>query len=281
MSQTIAKAKKVRSQSGAKRTGKVSAKTSRSKRKAGVEAARGRPSEELSQGVLEEPTFACDEESCDEERLRREYTALLGPNENALFAGALRFTNNRSDAEDLVQETYLRGYVGFKRSKKIDQPRAWLFKIMTNAYINRYHKKRRRPTLISYEDTLDHRIDQLHAPSTEDPREKFFAQFLDSEIKDALEGLPEHFRRSIILCDISGLSYDQISKTLDCSLGTVRSRISRGREMLFQKLYDYARERGILPEGATRGSRRSAIKRARMARGTRRSVPGSADIAAS
>lgn len=281
MSQAVTEAKKVRSRSSAKRTEKVTAMTIRSKRGTGGKIFRCKEHKKPPQGVLEERAPADREEHCDEERLRQEYTELLRPHENALFAGALRFTNNRSDAEDLVQETYMRGYVGFKRSRKIDQPRAWLFKIMTNAYINRYHKKRRRPTLISYEDTLDHRIDQLHAPATEDPQKRFFAQFLDGEIRAALEGLPEHFRRSIILCDISGLSYGQISTALDCSLGTVRSRISRGREMLFQKLYDYAKERGILPEGATRGSRRSAIKRARMARGARGSAPSCADVAAS
>jgi len=198
----------------------------------------------------------------DDEELKRRYAALVSPHENALFAGALRFTNNRADAEDLLQETYMRGFVGFKRSQKIDQPRAWLFKIMTNAYINQYHKKKRRPTVISYESTLDHKVSQVHAPHHEGPEERFFAQFLDSEIKEALESIPEHFRRSIILCDISGLSYNEISKTLNCSLGTVRSRISRGREMLFNKLYDYAKERGLICENHKRTRRLRATARA-------------------
>ncbi len=174
---------------------------------------------------------------------------MVKPHESALFAGALRFTSNRADAEDLLQETFMRGYVGFKRSPDIEKPRALLFKIMTNAYINRYHKQRRQGARVSYEEGLDHKIDQLYAPSVDDPQEKFFSQFLDSEIKDALEALPEQFRESIILCDISGLSYDEISQVLDCPLGTVRSRISRGREMLFHRLYNYAKERGLLPKG--------------------------------
>lgn len=198
----------------------------------------------------------------DKEELKRRYAVLVKPHGNTLFAGALRFTNNRADAEDLLQETYMRGFVGFRRSQQIDQPRAWLFKIMTNAYINRYHKKKRRPTLIAYESTLDHKVTEPYAPHTEAPEQRFFAQFLDGEIKEALESIPEHFRRSIILCDISGLSYAEISTTLDCSLGTVRSRISRGREMLFNKLYDYAKERGLVAKDGKRTGRRRALARA-------------------
>lgn len=174
---------------------------------------------------------------------------MVKSHENALFAGALRFSNNRADAEDLLQETFMRGFIGFKRSPAIDKPRAWLFKIMTNAYINRYHKKKRRPHRVSYEEGLDHKIDQVYAPSVDDPQEKFFAQFLDAEVKEALDTLPEQFRQSVILCDISGLSYEEISHVLDCPLGTVRSRISRGREILFHKLYGYAEDRGLLSKG--------------------------------
>jgi RNA polymerase sigma-70 factor (ECF subfamily) len=200
--------------------------------------------------------------AAEEDRTRREFAELIKPHEHTLYVGALRFTNNATDAEDLLQETFMRGYVGYKRSQGIEQPRAWLFKIMTNAYINRYHKKRRRPAAISYEDTLDHKLDNVYAPTNEDPQERFFAQFLDSEVKEAIESLPEHFRRSVILCDISGLTYNEISEVLDCSLGTVRSRISRGRELLFNRLYDYAVERGIVNSGTGRRRRRREKVRA-------------------
>jgi RNA polymerase sigma-70 factor (ECF subfamily) len=193
-------------------------------------------------------------EAVGNKRLRDEFARMIEPFDHTLFAGALRLTNNTSDAEDLLQETYMRGYVGYTRAQEIDQPRAWLFKIMTNAYINRYHKKRRRGSTVSYEQTLDHKLDSFYAPKNEDPQERFFAQFLDSEVRDAVESLPEHFRRSVILCDVSGLSYNEISEVLDCSLGTVRSRISRGREILFHKLFDYATKRGVFNRGA--GNRR-------------------------
>lgn len=185
----------------------------------------------------------------NEDELKAGFEELVSPHEHALFAGALRFTNNRADAEDLLQETFLRGYIGFKRSRDIQKPKAWLFKIMTNAYINRYHKKRRQPTQVSYDEGLDHRIDELFTPALDDPQERFFNQFFDSEVKDALESLPEQFREAVMLCDVSSLTYEEISNVLECPLGTVRSRISRGREMLFGKLQRYARERGFLREG--------------------------------
>ncbi len=206
---------------------------------------------------------AANDAGYDEGEMNALFLELVNPHEKALFAAALRFTNNRADAEDLLQETLMRAYIGFKRSPMIDQPRAWLFKIMTNAYINRYHKKRRRPPVVSYEDSLDHRIDDAHSGTDTDPQERFFAQFLDSEIKQALEGLPEHFRHSVILCDVSGLSYVEISRVLDCSLGTVRSRISRGREMLFNRLYEYARDKGLIPRDAHNARRRELVSAAR------------------
>lgn len=191
----------------------------------------------------------------NDKKLKKEFVELVKPHEKALFAGSMRFTNNRADAEDLLQETFMRAYVGFRRSRHIEKPRAWLFKIMTNAYINRYHKKRRRGIQVPYEEGLDHKIAEVYAPAVDDPREKFFSQLLDSELEDALESLPEQFRQAVILCDISDLSYEEISHVLDCPLGTVRSRISRGREMLFHRLYEYARERGLLARGE-KGQRR-------------------------
>ncbi len=184
-----------------------------------------------------------------DKELRDRFAALVKPHQDPLLAGALQFTSNRADAEDLLQETFMRAYVGFKRSQEIEKPRAWLFKIMRNAYINRYHKNRRQPAKVSYDEGLDHKVDQVFSRSEGDPQEKFFSQFLDSEVVTALNSLPDQFRESVVLCDISGLSYEEISNVLDCPLGTVRSRISRGRELLFHKLYEYARERGLLPKG--------------------------------
>jgi len=189
-----------------------------------------------------------------EEKLKRDFSALVKAHQETLLAGAIQFTGNRADAEDLLQETLMRAYVGFRRSQEIEKPRAWLFKIMRNAYINRYYKNKRQPARVSYEEGLDHKIDEMFARSSEDPQKKFFSQFLDSEIEEALNSLPEQFRESVILCDISGLTYEEISSVLDCPLGTVRSRISRGREMLFHKLYDYAKDRGLLPK-ETKGSK--------------------------
>lgn len=182
-----------------------------------------------------------------EEQLKQDFVALVAPHQERLFAGVLQFTGNRADAEDLLQETLMRAYVGFTKCQDIEKPRAWLFRIMRNAFINRYHKNRRQPVKVAYDEGLDHMIYDAHAHGDGDPTEGFFSRFLDAEVESALESLPEHFRESVVLCDISGLSYEEISHILDCPLGTVRSRISRGRELLFHKLYNYARERGLIP----------------------------------
>lgn len=189
-----------------------------------------------------------------EEDIKRRFAELVKPHQEALLAAALQFTSNRADAEDLLQETFMRAYVGFKRNQDIEKPRAWFFKIMRNAYINRYHKNRRQPAGVSYDEGLDHKVDDVFGRSENDPQGSFFGQFLDSEVVAALNSLPDQFRESVVLCDISGLSYEEISNVLDCPLGTVRSRISRGRELLFHKLYDYAKERGLLPRGEERGN---------------------------
>jgi RNA polymerase sigma-70 factor (ECF subfamily) len=185
----------------------------------------------------------------DLERIKRDFAALIKPYEDILLAGALRFTGNRADAEDLLQETFMRAFVGYRRSQDIANPKAWLFRIMRNAYINRYHQAKREAANVSYEDTVEGMVSEAFASSEDSPEEKFFSQFLDSEIEQALNSLPEQFRETVILCDVSGLSYEEASEVLDCPVGTVRSRLSRGRETLFEKLYEYARERGLLPKG--------------------------------
>lgn len=174
------------------------------------------------------------------------FTRLIAPHHETLFGGALHFAGNRSDAEDLLQETYMRSYVGYKRHQDIRNPRAWLFKIMRNAYINRYHKKIRRPASVSYDESLDGRIEDSVVHVAADPREEFFDRFLDEEVENALDSLPEQFRETVILCDISGLSYEEIGQIIGCPLGTVRSRICRGRELLARKLYRYASERNLI-----------------------------------
>lgn len=191
-------------------------------------------------------------ESLNDDKIKRDFAELVRPHQDSLFAAALQFTSNRADAEDLLQETLMRAYIGFKRSDQIDKPRPWLFKIMRNAYINRYHRTKRQKEKVSYEEGLEPRFDEVMSRGVDDPAEKFFSKFLDSEVEAALDSLPEQFRETITLCDIVGLSYEEISAILECPLGTVRSRISRGRELLFEKLYEYARERGLLPKGEKR-----------------------------
>ena len=187
-------------------------------------------------------------ENGEDKEIQATFANLIERHESNLFADAMCFTRNRTDAEDLLQETFMRAFVGFKRSQDIENPKAWLFKIMRNAFINHYHKKRRQPTHVSYEEGLAGFVDDALISTDGDPAETFFSRFLDQEIEDALGSLPGQFREAVVLCAISGLTSEEIVQVLDCPLGTVRSRIFRGRELLFQKLYGYAKERGILKE---------------------------------
>ena len=174
-----------------------------------------------------------------------------------LFSAALRMTRNRADAEDLVQETYLKGYRSFHTFTEGTNLRAWLFRILTNTYINRYRAKQRRPDetdLAEVEDLyLYRRIGSLEDPSRDRSAEEPLMELLpDDEVKAALEGLPDNFRLPVILADVEGFSYKEIAEMLEIPIGTVMSRLHRGRKAMQKALYEYARDRGLV--GAESGS---------------------------
>jgi RNA polymerase sigma-70 factor (ECF subfamily) len=168
-----------------------------------------------------------------------------------LFSGALRMTRNRADAEDLLQETYLKAWRSYHLYEEGTNLRAWLFRIMTNSYINRYHQQQRRPQqtdLDSLEDLYLYRriasFDQSQlSASAED---QMMALFTDDEVKNALEELPESFRIPVLLSDVEEFSYKEIAEMLDIPIGTVMSRLHRGRKLMQKLLYDYAVTRGIV-----------------------------------
>lgn len=170
-----------------------------------------------------------------------------------LFATAMRMTRNRADAEDLVQETYLRAYRAYERFEEGTNLRAWLFRILTNNYINTYRKKQRRPQesdLGDIEDLYLYRRlggEQMsqRAQSAEDA---LFEEITDQVILDALELLPEQYRTAVLLADVEGFAYKEISDILDVPIGTVMSRLHRGRKRLQEQLYEFGRERGYLEE---------------------------------
>jgi RNA polymerase sigma-70 factor (ECF subfamily) len=167
------------------------------------------------------------------------------PHMNALYSFAVRLCRDRDDASDLLQETFLKGFRFFDKFESGTNCKAWLFRILKNTYINQYRKDKKEPDTIEY-DTIEEFYDLIRSESTEstDLQKRIFDNLLDDEISIALDSLPESFRTAIILCDLEGMTYDEISEILECPIGTVRSRLHRARNILASKLIKYAKNRG-------------------------------------
>jgi len=162
----------------------------------------------------------------------------------------LRILRNPTDAEDLVQDTYLRAWRGFHSYQEGTNLRAWLFRILTNSYINTYRAKQRRPQETDLDDVEDlylyKRVRSID-PSTRSAEDTLFELFTDDEVKSALESLPDTFRVAVLLADVQGFSYKEIAEMLDIPIGTVMSRLHRGRKAMQKRLLDYAQARGLAP----------------------------------
>jgi RNA polymerase sigma-70 factor (ECF subfamily) len=167
------------------------------------------------------------------------------PHMNALYSFAVRLCRDRDDASDLLQETFLKGFRFFDKFETGTNCKAWLFRILKNTYINQYRKDKKEPDTIEY-DTIEEFYDLIRSESSEstDLQKRIFDNLLDDEISIALDSLPESFRTAIILCDLEGMTYDEISEILECPIGTVRSRLHRARNILASKLIKYAKNRG-------------------------------------
>jgi RNA polymerase sigma-70 factor (ECF subfamily) len=164
-----------------------------------------------------------------------------------MYSAALRYTRNPADAEDLVQETYAKAYDKFHQFRPGTNLKAWLYRILTNSYINRYRKQQRRPDEVSADADPDFSLYDRIAESTVAPTEdQVLAQLTDVEVKEALSALPEQFRIAVYLADVEGFSYAEISEIMDTPIGTVMSRLHRGRSRLQKALYTYARQRGLV-----------------------------------
>jgi RNA polymerase sigma-70 factor, ECF subfamily len=179
--------------------------------------------------------------------LHKEFEREALPHMDILFNYALRMTGNRDDAEDLLQETFLKAFRFWDKYEKGTNIRAWLFRIMKNTYINMYRKAVKEPDTVDYED-IQNFYDSIREESTDsnDLQEKIFGQLLDDDVAKALESLPEEFRTVVILCDIEGLTYEEIAEFVECPVGTVRSRLHRGRKLLYNILFEYAKKRGFI-----------------------------------
>ncbi len=177
----------------------------------------------------------------------KEFEEQALPHMEVLYNYGLRMTGNPDDARDLLQETFLKAYRFWDKFEQGTNLRAWLFRIMKNTYINLYRKESKEPSKVDYDEIEDYyNVVRDEASDPNDLQEKIFGQLLDDDVSKALESLPEEFRTVVILCDIEGLAYEEIAEFLQIPVGTVRSRLHRGRKLLYTKLYDYAKERGMI-----------------------------------
>lgn len=172
---------------------------------------------------------------------------------DALYRTALRMTRNQSDAEDLVQEAYLRAFRALDQYKDGTNLRAWLFRIMTNAYINDYRKRSRRPVNSSLDDIeefylYDHLIDSGIQPASQRPEDVVLSQITADDVLQSLDSLSDDFRHVVLLADVEGFTYREIAEILDVPIGTVMSRLYRARRRLQGLLYDFAVQSGYIKE---------------------------------
>lgn len=176
-----------------------------------------------------------------QERYDRIFEQEFLPQIDALYTFAYHLTYNEEDANDLVQETYLKAYRFIENYKEGTNAKAWLFKILKNAFINQYRKKSKQPTKVDYEEIVNyHDEEDTSYSSYMDLREEMFQAMMGDEVTNAINSLPVDFRVVILLCDIEGFTYEEISKIIDIPIGTVRSRLHRARNMLKEKLQEYA-----------------------------------------
>jgi RNA polymerase sigma-70 factor (ECF subfamily) len=169
----------------------------------------------------------------------------------SLYSAALRMTRNRADAEDLVQETYLKAYRAYASFREGTNLKAWLYRILTNTFINSYRAKHRQPDETELEEVEDfylfRRLGGLEAAAAgRSAEDEVLESFTDDEVKQAVESLPENFRITVLLADVEGFSYKEIAEITDVPIGTVMSRLHRGRRALQKALHEFGKEHGLV-----------------------------------
>lgn len=183
----------------------------------------------------------------EQQKLYADFEAEAIPHMSSLYNFALNMTGDSDDANDLVRETYLKPFRFFDKFEKGTNCKAWLFSIMKNTYINKYRKQSREPAKVDYEE-IENFYENIKASHTDAAHleKELMANLLDDEVTEAIALLPDSFKTVIILCDIEGLTYEEIADFIDCPIGTVRSRLHRARKNIFTKLYKYASDKGYV-----------------------------------
>jgi len=169
------------------------------------------------------------------------------PHMDAVRNFALRLTGDEDDADDLVQETFMKAFRFFDKFESGTNCKAWLFRILKNSFINDYRKQTKEPDKVDYEDVQNF-YENIKADQVDSRHYELdaFSNLLDDDVSKAIAGLPEDFRTVIILNDIEGFTYEEIADFVDIPVGTVRSRLHRARKMLYVRLFDYAKGRGFI-----------------------------------
>lgn len=181
----------------------------------------------------------------EEVQKQEDFEEEIIPHLDAMYNFALRLTSDPSDAEDLVQDTIVKAFRFFSSYEKGTNAKAWLFRILKNSYINNYRRKSKQPNQVDYDEVSTfYETIRAERTDTSDLEDKMFRDLIDDDISNALDELPEDFRTVVLLCDVEGFTYEEIANMLDVPIGTIRSRLHRGRNLLKAQLMEYAEKRG-------------------------------------